>query len=131
MQGKPAETRRQTHTCRSGFLDWSRSQRTDDWRANLDPFRIGEFFEDGFKPRIRFTNAVGILNNRFAVGKETRNGKGHCDAMIAETRYARPVQGSRTMNFEAILLFGDLRTHGAQIVRDRGNAIAFFDAQFL
>src|SRR5438034_4977527 len=109
MQGKPAETRRQTHTCRSGFLDWRRSQRTDDWRANLHPFRIGEFFENGFKPRIRFTNAVGILNNRFAVGKETRNGKGHRDAMIAEAHYARPMQGSRTMNFEAIFHFGDLR----------------------
>src|SRR6184192_693730 len=131
MQGKPAETRRQTHTCRSGFLDWSRSQRTDDWCANLHPFRIGEFFEDGFKPRIRFTNAVRILNNRFAVGKETRNSKGHRDAMIAEAHYARPMQGSRTMNFEAIFHFGDLCTHGAQIVRDCGNAIAFLDAQLL
>src|SRR5205823_6067712 len=67
MQSKPAETRRQTRACRSGFLDWRWSQRTDDWRTNLHPFRIGEFFEDGFKARIRFTNAVGILNNRCAI----------------------------------------------------------------
>src|SRR5436190_722265 len=118
MQGKPAETRRQTHTCRSGFLDWSRSQRTDDWCANLHPFRIGEFFEDGFKPRIRFTNAVRILNNRFAVGKETRNSKGHRDAMIAEAHYARPMQGSRTMNFEAIFHFGETIIQDADCIRE-------------
>ena len=46
--------------------------------------------------------------------------------MIAETRHTCSVQGSRTMNFETISHFGNLRAHGAQIVRDRGNAIAFF-----
>ena len=35
------------------------------------------------------------------------------------------------MNFEAIIRFRDLCTHSAQIVRDRGNAIGFFHAQFL
>src|SRR5947199_10663999 len=102
MQGKPAETRRQTHTCRSGFLDWSRSQRTDDWCANLHPFRIGEFFEDGFKPRIHSTNAAAILKNAFAVGKETRNSKGHLDPRIAHVHYRRPTQGSGPMNSGAL-----------------------------
>ena len=35
------------------------------------------------------------------------------------------------MNLETIIQLDDLRAHGAQIVRDRGDAVGFFDAQFL
>ncbi len=35
------------------------------------------------------------------------------------------------MNLEAIIQLDDLRPHGAKIVRDRCDAIGFFDPQFL
>ena len=35
------------------------------------------------------------------------------------------------MNLETIIQLDHLRAHGAQIVRDRGDAIGFLDAQFL
>ena len=41
-----------------------------------------------FKSWIRLANAFGVLNNGFAIGEETRYGKRHRDAMIAEARHA-------------------------------------------
>src|SRR6266498_596298 len=95
------------------------------------PFRIGELLQDGFKSRIRLTNALGILNDSFPVSEQTRYGKSHRNAMIAETCYACPMQRSRAMNFETIVHLRDLRAHSAQIMRDSGNTIGFFHTQFL
>ena len=82
--------------CELRFLDRGRSKRTDHRRAYLHPFRIGEFLQDGFKSRIRLTNALGILNGSFPISEQTRYGKRHRNAMIAEACYARPMQGSWT-----------------------------------
>src|SRR5260370_12557636 len=131
MLGKRPKARRQTSACQSCFLDRGGSQRTNNWRAYLHPLRIGELFKHYFESWIRFTNAVGVLNNRFAICKESRDGKCHRSAMIAETRHACSVQGRWTMNFETISHFGNLRAHSAQIVRDCGDAIALFHTQFL
>ena len=41
------------------------------------------------------------------------------------------MQGRRTKYLKAIVHFSYLRSHGTQIVRNCGDAIAFFHAQFL
>ena len=115
--------------CRLIMLPLGRvgSERTNHWRADLHPFRIRELFQHRFKSRIRFTNAFGVLNNGFAISEETRYGKRHCDAMIAETRHPRTVQGagpeiSRPSFSSATCV------PMARIVRDCGDAITFFYA---
>src|SRR6266540_3694028 len=105
-------------------------KRADHWSADLHPLRIRELFKHRFKSRIRLTNAFGVLNNSFPFSEETRYGKRHCDAMIAEARHLRTVQRGRPRNFEAIVQLGHLCAHGAQIMRDCRNAISFFNAQF-
>src|SRR5436190_22784994 len=95
----------------SRFLEWPRSERTDHRRAYLHHFLISELFQHHLESRIRFTNTLGILNNGFAISEQTRYSKRHSDAMIAKARHARPAQGCRAVNFEAVMHFSDLCAH--------------------
>src|SRR5205807_6151930 len=88
---------------------------------------IQSFFNSG----IRFWNAVCILDNCFTVGKKSGNGESHRDSMIAKAGQSRAAQRRRPVNLEAIVELDDLHTHRAQVLRDRGNAIGFFDPQLV
>src|SRR4029077_12032930 len=72
----------------------------------------------------------GFLNNSFAISEQARYGKRHRNTMVAKAWHAGSVQRRRAEYLQAIAHFGYLCSHGAQIVRDRSDAIAFFYAQF-
>src|SRR5947207_15781136 len=103
IPSKVPATSRQTPVYRSHFLHRRGSEGTDHRGAHLHPFRIGELFEDAFKPRLGFTDAIGILKNGFAMSEQTRYGKRHGDAMIAKARPTRTAQQSRFMDFKAVI----------------------------
>src|ERR1700694_5616277 len=90
-------------------------ERTDNRRACGHPLRTDELVECVLKSGIRSADAIGVLNDRFAVGEKTSHSKGHRDGMIAQ----------------AVVYLDNLCAHDAQIVRDGGDAIGFFNAQFL
>src|SRR5262245_28860854 len=112
------------------FLNRTWSKRTNHGRADLHPLWVCKLFKHSFESRIRFTNTLGVLNDRFAISEQTRYGKRHCNTMVAKARHPGSAQRRRTQYFEAIVHFSYLHSHSAQVVRDRSDAIAFFYAQF-
>src|SRR6266403_326226 len=85
------------------FVNPRGGKRTDDWSAAAHPFRVHELFQRVFEARIRFADTIRILDNRLAVGKQTRDCESHCDAMIAKAGYPRAMQWRGTVNFKTVL----------------------------
>src|ERR1700737_1155452 len=107
------------------------NERANNWCARAHPAWVHKIVQSFFESWIRSADAIGILNNRFAIGKQSRNRESHGDAMIAEARKTRSAQWGWSVNFQAIVELDHLRAHTTQIVGDGRDAISFLDAQFL
>src|SRR5256714_5369535 len=97
----------------------------------MRPFRIGDYFQRALETGVRFTNAIGILNNGLAVGEKAGHSEGHSNAMIAEAGQPGATQRSGSMYLEAVAHLDHLRAHGTKIMSDGGEAVGFLDSQLL
>jgi hypothetical protein len=76
--------------------------------------------------------AIGIANYSVAVGGECGYGESHGDAVVAVRFNLRTVQfaGAPTFDAETIGALFDFSAEALEIFDERGNAVAFFYAQF-
>src|SRR5262249_58604550 len=61
--------------------------------------------------RERRGDALGVFDNRLAVGHETRHGERHRDAVVPGAVDASAVQSGRAVDDEAVRALGDTRAH--------------------
>ncbi len=81
----------------------------------------------------RNSNAISFANHRVAFGTQRGDGQRHGDSMIAcRLNFgASQFSGGAPFHAQAIRKFFHARAHPAQSFGNRGDAVAFFHAQFL
>src|SRR5260370_33741834 len=108
-----------------------RHERANDGCAGANSTWAHELVQSFLETGIRFADTFRVLNNCFAIGKESGHGKGHRDSMVAETGESRPAQRRRSMDFEAVIQLDYLNAHSPQIVRDRRDPITLLNAKLM
>ena len=64
-----------------------------------------------FKSRIRSRYTIGVINDRFPIGKHASDRESHRDAMISVTLYVAGNQWSSPINFQTIFGFDHIDPH--------------------
>ncbi len=73
----------------------------------------------------------GAFDLGFAGGAEGSYAEGHGDAVVQAGVDGGSVEGLAAGDFEAVGIFREGGSHGAEVFGDEGNAVGFFDAQLL
>ena len=76
-------------------------------------------------------HALGVLDDGFAFREKACYGESHGDAVVAVAIDHGGVQRLPTFDFHAVFELLDLGSHSAEVVDDGGDAVGFFDAEFL
>ena len=75
-------------------------------------------------------DAGGVFDEGAAFGEEPEDGGGHGDAMVAMAFDLSSDKSAAALDEEAVRFFFDGNTEEAKVLRDDGEAIAFFMAEF-
>ena len=73
-------------------------------------------------------HTVGIINHCFALCKESGDGKGHGNTVIAKAFKLSTFEWFPSLDFHTVFELLNFSAHGAEIFAYRGDAVAFLNA---
>src|SRR5438552_15944124 len=84
---------------------------------------LGDFLQHFEELRIRDARAVGAVNDACSLRPQGRDAESHGDAVISGGINLCAVKLLPAGDAQAIRMFFNLGSHGAQIFRDRGDSV--------